>query len=70
MEGSLDPFDFMLAERLGWRSVREMRAGMSHAEYVEWRALHKVRRELAKFEEDKAATRARARAARPKGRRR
>jgi hypothetical protein len=29
-------FDHMLCERLGWRSVAEMRAGMSMAEWGRW----------------------------------
>lgn len=29
-------FDFLLARKLGWRSVAEMRAGMSNREWLEW----------------------------------
>ena len=29
-------FDYYLTERLGWRSVAEMRRGMSAAEYHGW----------------------------------
>lgn len=29
-------FDHILTERLGWRSVAEMRRGMSAAEYTRW----------------------------------
>lgn len=29
-------FDFYLVEKLGWRSVAEMRANMSGQEYAEW----------------------------------
>lgn len=29
-------FDHFLVERLGWRSVAEMRAGLSGAEWLSW----------------------------------
>lgn len=29
-------FDFLLTRKLGWRSVAEMRAGMSAREWQEW----------------------------------
>lgn len=29
-------FDFVLTERLGWRSVAEMRRGMPAAEWLDW----------------------------------
>ena len=38
MEGDLDPFDFMLAERLG-KTLAEVR-GMSNREHLQWRAWH------------------------------
>ena len=38
MEGELDPFDFMLAERLG-KTLAEI-GQMSNHEYLRWRAWH------------------------------
>jgi hypothetical protein len=48
MEGLLDPFDFVLAEHLGM-TVAHMRASMSNAEFVEWRAFYKWRDAMQKL---------------------
>jgi hypothetical protein len=48
MEGLLDPFDFILAERLGM-TVAQMRDAMSNAEYVEWRAFYVYRNAMEKM---------------------
>ena len=38
--GERDPFDYQLAEALGWRSVQAMRDGIGFGEYLQWRAYH------------------------------
>ncbi len=43
----------MLAEKLG-RTVAELRASLSNAEYVEWRAFHTWRHAMQEFEMEKA----------------
>ena len=47
MEGELDPFDFMLAERLG-KTLAEIGA-MSNNEYLRWRAFHVWRQAMAEM---------------------
>jgi hypothetical protein len=42
MEDELDPFDFILAERLGM-TVKAMRDTMPNNEYLQWRAFHVYR---------------------------
>lgn len=49
MEGSLDPFDFLLAERLGM-TVGELRDRMSNDEYLQWRAFVKWRNAMQELE--------------------
>jgi hypothetical protein len=54
MLGERDPFDYMLAEALGWRSVAAMRAGMGNGEYIEWRAYHTWRNAQAELAREQA----------------
>jgi hypothetical protein len=52
-EGTLDPFDFHLAETLGC-TVQELRDRLSNQEYLQWRAFYNWResqRELAQREQ-------------------
>lgn len=49
MEGSLDAFDFLLAERLGM-TVGELRDRMSNDEYLQWRAYIKWRNAMQELE--------------------
>ena len=46
----LDPFDFLLAERLGM-TVRTMRARMGNDEYLAWRAFNVWRNAQAELAE-------------------
>lgn len=39
----------MLCEALGWRSVAEMKAGMSNLEYVEWKGYYEYKRAMAEL---------------------
>jgi hypothetical protein len=47
MEGELDPFDFLLAERLG-KTLAEI-GQMSNNEYLRWRAWHVYRTAMAEM---------------------
>ena len=47
MEGDLDPFEFVLAERLG-KSLEEVRA-MPNADFVAWRAFYVYRDSMAEM---------------------
>jgi hypothetical protein len=47
MEGELDPFDFMLAERLGMTLAQV--GEMSNNEYIRWRAFHVWRQAMAEM---------------------
>jgi len=49
MEEERDPFDYMLAEALG-RTVAELNASISNAEYIEWRAFYTWRNAKADLE--------------------
>jgi hypothetical protein len=49
MEGTLDTFDFVLAESLHM-TVQEMRDRMLNSEYHQWRAFFKYRREMQELE--------------------
>ncbi len=47
MEGNLDAFDFILAERLG-KTLTEVR-DMPNAEHIQWRAFFKYRKAMAEL---------------------
>ena len=47
MEGDLDPFDFMLAEKLGLTLAQV--GAMSNHEYLRWRAFHVYRNAMAEM---------------------
>ena len=49
MLGEVDMFDFILAEKLGM-TLAQVRA-LPNAEWVEWRAYHKVRHALSNMKE-------------------
>ena len=55
MLGERDPFDYQLAEALGWRSVAAMHAGLSNAEYLQWRAFYAWRNAQVELERKAAA---------------
>lgn len=63
MEGRLDPFDFVLAEKLGM-TVEHMLTVMSNREYFMWRAFYRYRSELEKLEYEKAMAEAKAKGGR------
>ena len=49
MEGEADPFDFILAEKLGM-TVARMRNEMSNHEYIGWRAFYTWRAAMRELE--------------------
>lgn len=53
MTGQLDPFDFVLAERLGM-TVEEMLNRISNREYLMWRAFYRYRNEMERLEWERA----------------
>lgn len=55
MESSPDlEFDHFLTERLGWRSVGAMRAGMPNAEYQAWYLYYARKAQRREMEIEKA----------------
>jgi hypothetical protein len=48
MEGTLDAFEFVLAESLH-KTIAQLRDEMSGSEYVAWRAFHTYRNEMQKL---------------------
>lgn len=53
MEGELDPFDYLLAEKLG-ATIEEMHDRLSNREYLAWRAFYVYRDAMIAFETEKA----------------
>jgi hypothetical protein len=53
MEGSLDPFDFVLAESLH-KTLDQLRNEMSNQEYHQWRAFYTYRTAMQVLEVKKA----------------
>lgn len=53
MEGELDPFDWLLAEKLG-ATIEEMQERLANREYLSWRAFYVYRDAMIAFEVDKA----------------
>lgn len=53
MTGERQPFDYQLAEALGWGSVQAMLQGMGHGEYLQWRAYHVWHNAQLKLEREK-----------------
>lgn len=52
MEGTLDSFDFILAESLHM-TVQQIHNDMSNLEYVQWRAFYNYRAAMQDFEAKK-----------------
>lgn len=47
-------FDHFLVEKLGWRSVAEMRRGMSEAEWASWSMYYQRKAQRIELEQLKA----------------